>query len=114
MNLLPKDIANKLPLLGTHEHHPLEATAFAKFSMPFGTWRWYASEFDGHDTFFGLIVADGSPQLGNFYLSELQEMIANAGYFMNRLAVELDTEFQPTELRKLWEGHVWTRSIYAR
>lgn len=55
----------------------------AKFFDPCGSWTWYATEFDGKDTFFGLV--DGfEKELGYFSLSELQSIKGPLGIGIER------------------------------
>ncbi len=70
--LLIKEIRDKLPELYSCEKEGLEAKALVKFFTPSGNWTWYASEFDGNDTFFGL-VSGFEVELGYFSWSELEE-----------------------------------------
>ena len=58
---------------------------------------WYASEFDGEDTFFGLV--DGfEAEFGYFSFSELAEVRGLLG-----LPVERDIHFTPKPLREIYE-----------
>jgi len=69
--------------------------AVVKFFTPDSGWTWYASEFDGTDTFFGLV--DGfEKELGCFSLSELASVRGKLG-----LPVERDRYFRPTPLDDL-------------
>ena len=69
--------------------------AVVKFFTPDGNWTWYASEFDGEDTFFGLV--DGHVrELGSFSLSELKSVRGRFG-----LPIERDRHFTPTPLTEL-------------
>lgn len=92
--LLPASVRQQLPLLGTTEGHA-NPVAYAKFFTPDGSWTWYACEFDGEDTFFGLV--DGlSRELGYFYFDELLSIRGGLG-----LPVERDLYFEPTPLSEL-------------
>lgn len=72
--------------------------AVVKFFTPDGSWTWYASEFDGEDTFFGLV--DGHVrELGSFSLSELKSVRGRFG-----LPIERDRHFTPTPLTELLGG----------
>jgi len=69
--------------------------AVVKVFTPDSGWTWYASEFDGTDTFFGLV--DGfEKELGCFSLSELASVRGKLG-----LPVERDRYFRPTPLDDL-------------
>jgi len=50
-----------------------DAKIVVKFFHPFSDWTWYATEFDGEDTFFGL-VRGFETELGYWSLKELEEM----------------------------------------
>ena len=66
-----------------------------KFFTPDSYWTGYATEFDGTDTFFGLV--DGQEQeLGYFSLKELEAARGPLG-----LLVERDTSFTPTPLSEV-------------
>ena len=67
----------------------------SSFSPPSSNWTWYATEFDGKDTFFGLV--DGfDKELGYFSLSEFESL--NGKGVMH---VERDLWFEPTPLSEL-------------
>jgi hypothetical protein len=54
-----------------------------KFFDPTGSWTWYATEFDGKDTFFGLV--DGFElEWGTFSLSELRSTKGRFGLGIER------------------------------
>lgn len=95
MQLLTQEIKTKLPELYTQEEKGLDAVAQVKFFTPDGSWTWYATEFDGIDTFFGLV--DGyEKELGYFSLSELEKARGHLG-----LSIERDLYFKPTQLYNL-------------
>jgi hypothetical protein len=99
MKLLTKDILKQLPSIGSQEGKGLDALAVVKFFTPDSSWTWYASEFDGDDTFFGYVVGL-EPELGYFSLSELQGVRGKLG-----LPIERDKWFKPTPLRELMAEH---------
>ena len=71
MMLLTKKNRQDLPELYTTEKQGDDAVIQVKFFTPDSNWTWYATEFDGDDTFFGLV--DGFEQeLGYFSLRELE------------------------------------------
>ena len=88
MELLTKELREKLPPLGATEKIPLtEKVCIVKFFQPWGSWTWYAVEFDGKDIFFGLV--DGFElEWGSFSLSELKSLEGPFG-----LAIERDLYF---------------------
>jgi hypothetical protein len=95
MKLLTKEIRKRLPPLYSQDNKGLDPVAHVKFFTPDASWTWYAAEFDGDDTFFGLV--DGfEKELGYFSLSELQSVRGRLG-----LPVERDLYFKPTPLKEL-------------
>ena len=99
MMLLTKANRKALPALGTTAD-ATDPVAVVKFFNPTGSWTWYATEFDGTDTFFGLV--DGHvKELGYFSLSELAAFRGRWG-----LGIERDRHFTPTPLSKLLNGGV--------
>jgi hypothetical protein len=97
--LLPDDIKAQLPKLYSGETKGLEALALVKFFSPGSGWTWYASEFDGKDIFFGLVVGF-EIELGYFSLSELR-----GAQDALQLPIERDLYFEPTSLKELREWH---------
>ncbi len=100
MQLLTQELRDKLPALGATEKVD-DPTAVVKFFTPDSSWTWFATEFDGEDTFFGA-VSGAEFELGYFSLSELQALRGLFG-----LAVERDLYFKPTPLSQI-------RKEYAR
>jgi hypothetical protein len=47
-------------------------TVFVRYSHPQMGWQWFGTEFDGEDTFFGL-VKGFETELGYFSKSELED-----------------------------------------
>ncbi len=94
MQLLTQKLRDKLPSLGAMEKVD-DPTAVVKFFTPDSSWTWFATEFDGEDTFFGT-VSGAEFELGYFSLSELQELRGPFG-----LAVERDLYFKPTLLSQI-------------
>lgn len=93
-DLLPEKIRGELPPLGATEGES-DPMAVVKFFTPDGQWTWFALEFDGEDTFFGL-VKGFEHEMGYFSLTELQEIRGQLG-----LPVERDLYFEPTRLSEL-------------
>ena len=98
-NLLDPASREKLPPLYSGEEQGLEALAQVKFFTPDSNWRWYASEFDGEDIFFGL-ASGFEVELGYFSLSELKAAKGPLG-----LPIERDLYYEPKTLRELLEKH---------
>ena len=95
MKLITEEIRKNLPKLYEQDGKGLDAIAYVKFFTPDSNWTWYVTEFDGKDTFFGLV--DGfEKELGYFSLSELENVRGNLG-----LRVERDLYFQPKTLKEL-------------
>lgn len=92
---MPKSIREALPELYANEEIGLAAQALVKFFTPDSNWTWYGSEFDGDDTFFGLVIGF-VPELGYFSLSELTEARGPMG-----LPIERDMHFEPKSLQEL-------------
>ncbi len=93
MKLLTNELCKQLPPLGatTNQEDPL---VVCKFFTPDSSWTWYAIEFDGKDTFYGLV--DGFEQeFGSFSLAELETLRGPMG-----LRVERDLHFKPAPVSK--------------
>ena len=87
MELLTEEIRRSLPSLYSVESLGLDAPIIVKFFTPTSNWTWYATEFDGDDTFFGLV--DGfEKELGYFSLKDLENVRGPYG-----VAVERDLYF---------------------
>jgi len=67
--------------------------AICKFFHPMSNWTFWATEFDGEDLFFGLVIGF-ERELGYFSLSEL----ASIGKDGKILPIERDLYFKPTPL----------------
>ena len=90
--LLTKANRAQLPALGAQDAAGDQAIAWVKFFDPTGSWTWFATEFDGDDTFFGLV--DGfEEELGYFSLAELSSMKGRCG-----LGIERDRHWHPRPL----------------
>ena len=95
MRLLTKEIRKKLPPLYSQEQLGSKAVAQVKFFTPDSNWTFWATEFDGKDTFFGLV--DGHvKELGYFSLAELESVRGPLG-----LPIERDLHWQPTTLEEI-------------
>jgi hypothetical protein len=103
--LLDAESRQRLPKLRATEHQGVNAVAQVKFFIP-GGWIWYASEFDGEDIFFGLVIGFET-EFGIFSLAELNTLHGGTGQ-----AVERDTAFQPTTFAKLLEKHKGERNDF--
>ncbi len=74
MELLTKEIREKFQQVGRQDGgDPGEHLCVVKFFDPMGSWTWYATEFDGKDTFFGLV--DGFElEWGPWSLKEMEDI----------------------------------------
>ena len=91
MQLLTKELRGKIPPLYSQDKNP-DPLIICKFFTPDSSWTWYVIEFDGKDTFFGLV--DGfEKELGYFSLSKLESIRGKLG-----LPVERDLYFKPSKL----------------
>jgi len=88
VELLTKEIREKFKKVGSQDGKEFgEHQCIVKFFDPTGSWTWYATEFDGEDTFFGLV--DGFElEWGSFSLSELKSVKGRFG-----LGIERDMYF---------------------
>lgn len=95
MLLLTKQNKKDLPKLYAQDGKGDQAIAHVKYFDPCGSWTWYATEFDGEDTFFGLV--DGfEMELGYFSLSELKNYRGRLG-----LGIERDLHWTPQTLAEI-------------
>ena len=99
MSLLPKEVREQLPELYANEELGVTAVAVVKFFTPDANWTWYATEFDGTDTFFGLVIGFVA-ELGYFSLSELEQVRGPMG-----LPIERDEYLEPKSLQELQEHY---------
>lgn len=84
MKLLTKELRKKFPkLYASEKKKPEDIKIIAKFFNPVGSWTWYATEFDGEDSFFGFVVGD-FPELGYFSLQELESVRLPLGLRIER------------------------------
>lgn len=94
MKILTKELLDTLPPLHSQENEQ-DPMVIYKFFYPDFDWAWYAIEFDGKDTFYGLV--DGfEEELGYFSLSEL---LSNKGKL--GLPIERDLYFKPCRLSEI-------------
>lgn len=92
---MTKELRGKLPRLYAQEKLGSNAIVYAKYFTPDSSWSFYASEFDGEDTFFGLV--DGfEKELGYFSLSELESVRGPMG-----LSIERDLYWKPKTLKEV-------------
>jgi hypothetical protein len=95
MKLLTKAIEKKLPALYSTDGQGDDAVAQVKFFALGSSWTWYATEFDGEDTFFGL-VEGFETELGTFSLKELESV-----KFLGIQGIERDLHWEPRKLSEI-------------
>jgi hypothetical protein len=93
--VIPLERLKELPAIYSTEKQK-NAVVHLAFFHPGSDWRWYATEFDGEDTFFGLVVGFET-ELGYFSKSELEQN-----------ACQIVPDWKPTPLeivrQQLWAG----------
>jgi len=100
MKLLTKEIIKKFPkLLETDGVGKKDVKVIAKFFTPWSNWTWYATEYDGDETFFGYVKGCEN-EFGYFSLSELESVKGPFG-----LKVERDLYFSGT-LQEVIDGKI--------
>ena len=102
MKLLTQELRKRLPPLYSCENEE-DPMVQVKFFTPDAQWTWYATEFDGDDLFFGLVVGLDT-ELGYFSLSELESVRGPLG-----LPIERDRYFEPQLLSEVRALHEWRR-----
>ena len=104
MELLPQEIRDTLPPLGSQDGKGGKAVVHLKFFTPDSNWTWYVIEAEGvlSDSgdeldfqFFGLVDGHGR-ELGYFMLSELQQARGPLG-----LPIERDLYWKPKPLEQI-------------
>jgi hypothetical protein len=95
MKLLTQELRKKIPALYAQDGKGGQSIVYAKFFCPSNSWKWFITEYDGEDTFFGLV--DGHcKELGYFSLAELEEVTGPMG-----LPIERDLYFKPITLDQI-------------
>ena len=105
MMLLTKANRRQLPPLYAQEGLYGKAIVHVKFFTPWSNWTWYCTEFDGEDTFFGLVIGHDT-ELGYFSLSELESARGPWG-----LKVERDLHFTPRPLAECPGCPEWLKEL---
>jgi DUF2958 family protein len=104
MKLLPKEIRETLPALGTQDGKGGKAVAYVKYFTPSANWTWFAisgepvldeSSRQQDYRFFGLVFGH-EKEFGYFLLSELEEVRGPMG-----LPIERDLHFKPAPLGQI-------------
>ena len=95
MKLMTQEVRKQLPPLYSQEEKGGKAIAQVKFFTPDANWTWWATEFDGEDTFFGLVQGHDL-ELGYFSLRELESVRGGLG-----LPIERDLHWTPKPLEEI-------------
>ena len=95
MKLLTQEIRKKLPPLYSQESKGGKAIVYLKMFTPDSKFTFFATEFDGEDTFFGLVEGH-EKELGYFSLAELKSVRGGLG-----LPIERDMYWQPKTLEEI-------------
>lgn len=84
MELLPKEMVDRLPPLYSQEEQGDDAIAQVKFFTPWTSWTWYVSEYDPELRLcFGIVVGH-ERELGYFSVDELEEIRGPGGLTIER------------------------------
>lgn len=75
MQIINEKITKSIPRLGTQDGLNKEAIVYLILEGLNG-WKWYITEFDGLDTFFGFVKGD-YPEWGYINKTELNKLINN-------------------------------------
>lgn len=92
VKMLTKEIRKRLPELHSQDGKGDEAIAYVKYFCPWNQWTWFGTEFDGKQTFFGLVIGNET-ELGYFNLQEMENVRGPLG-----LKIERDLYFKPCKL----------------
>jgi hypothetical protein len=95
MTLITEEVQKQLPALYSLEHDP-DPLARVRFYDALGDWSWYATEFDGENLFFGVVLGF-ERELGYFSLAEFEEVNKSAGFER----IRRDPSFTPTPVSKV-------------
>jgi hypothetical protein len=95
MKLLTKEIQEQLPTLYSQEHNP-DPIALVRFFDSRGDWSWYATEFDGENLFFGVVLGF-EREIGYFSLAEFEQVNRDAGYER----IQRDADYKPKRIREI-------------
>ena len=102
MKLLTKTLERKLPGIGETDSQGDEALAQVKFFDAWGSWSWYATEYDPEKGLFFGLVKGWETELGYFTLEELKCLTHTfLGETFPR--IERDKFFKPKTLKEIKE-----------
>jgi hypothetical protein len=96
MKLMTKAILKRIPNLYEQDGKGKDATVHVKFFCPWGSYTWYATEFDPEEgRFFGYVTSSQGAEFGYFMLEELESLRGPFG-----LKIERDRHFGTPTLRE--------------
>ncbi len=91
MQLVTKEVAARFPPLGSTDNLPLDDHVLqVKFFDPYGSWTWFAVEYDPTERRFFGYVEGLENEWGYFSLDELESL-----KFCGMQRIERDLYFQP-------------------
>ena len=94
MKLLTKEVVSRLPKLYATDNIKFNDKVLqVKFFTPDGDHTWYGVEYDGNDTFFGLVVNSATGNEGEWGYFSKSELKSIRGRLC--LPVERDMYFDP-------------------
>lgn len=102
MMLLTKANRKALPPLYSQDGKGMDAVAYVKFFDPCGRYTFYATEFDGDDTFFGYCVSPLGADCDELSYASLSEIESVPGRF--GIGIERDRHFNPAPLSECVKG----------
>ena len=95
-NLMPAELAAKIPKLYSTDGQGMQAVAHAKYFHPMSSWTWFVTEYDPQERLcFGLVMGFEN-ELGTFSLEELESIGADG----KTLKIERDLHFDPKTLEE--------------
>jgi len=99
MKMMTDTLRKQLPELYAQDGKGKQAVAYVHYFSLANNWHWYGTEYDGDDTFFGL-VRGFETELGFFSLIELSRVSIRVGG-VDIPAVERDLHWTPKTLEEL-------------
>lgn len=99
IKMMTEEIRKTIPGLYEQDGKGRDAVAYVHYFSPWSGWDWYGTEFDGEDTFFGL-VRGFETELGYFSLRELSETTVTLNGIAMK-AVERDYLWTPKKLSEI-------------
>jgi hypothetical protein len=98
--LMTEGLRKQLPDLYAQDGAGDNAVVYARYFSLSSDWEWFATEFDGEDTFYGL-VNGFEPEFGYFSLSEMERM--RIKQLAGIPAIERDITFRKTTIKEIKE-----------